>query len=108
METVAIDGAGRDDADGDARRAASHRTEELLALRGIDLLRVVQERERADGMVAKTLVVEQHTGRDERPGQASPAGLVRAGHEAHAEAAVEGEELAARTAGGRHGREDSD
>ena len=107
VQAVAVDGAGRDHADGDPGRAARHRAEELLALRGVDLLRVVQERERADGVVAQPLVVEEDARRDERPGQAAPPGLVRARDEADAEAAVEGEELAARTADGRHGREDS-
>ena len=107
MQAVPVDRARRDDADGDPRRAARHGAEELLALRMVDLLRVVQERERANDVVAEALVVEHNARGDERPREASPPGLVRARHEAHAESAVEGEELAARTAVGRHGREDS-
>jgi hypothetical protein len=69
----------------------------------IHLLRVVEERERPDRVVAQTLVVEEDARGDERPGQAAAAGLVRARDEADAETAVEGEQLAARPADGRHG-----
>jgi hypothetical protein len=58
-------------------------------------------------VVAQALVVEEDTRRDEGPSEAPSARLVRARDEAHSQTAVEGEQLAARTADGRHGREDS-
>ena len=103
MQAVAVDCAGRDDADGNPRCTAGDCAEELLAPRRVDLLRVVQQRERADGVVAKARVVEEDSGGDERPREAAPAGLVRTRDEPRPEAAVKGEELAAWTAGGRHG-----
>ncbi len=69
--------------------------EEPLALLGIDLLRVVQRRERPHGVAAEALVVEEHPRDDERAGEAAAPRLVRARDEAHAEPAVESEELLA-------------
>ena len=57
------------DADGDPLGAGDDRAEELLAPLGRTLLRVVQERERADAVVAQRGVVEQDAGDDERPGE---------------------------------------
>ena len=44
--------------------------------------------------VRERLVVDQHRGGDQRPGEAAAPGLVGAGDEAAAEAAVEGEQAA--------------
>ena len=43
-------------------------------------------------MVAKGLVVQQDAGDDERAGERAAPGLVRAGNEPHAEAAVVAEQ----------------
>ena len=59
------------------------------------------ERERADAVVAQTVVVEQHARDDERPRERPAPGLVRARDEAGAELAIVGEELLAARA--RHG-----
>jgi hypothetical protein len=59
-------------------------------------------------VVAEALVVEQDARRDERAREAPSPRLVGARDEAHAQAAVVCEELAARTADCRHGREDID
>ena len=83
METVAVDRAGRDDADRDPGRTARDGPEELLALRRVDLLGVVQESERPDGVVAQALVVEEDARGDKGPGEAAAAGLVCARDEAH-------------------------
>ena len=107
MQAVAVDHPRRDHPHRDPGGTAGDRAEELLAADGIDLLRVVEAGERADGVVVQALVVEQDPCRHERAGQAAATGLVGACDEADAEAAVEGEELAARAADGRHGREDS-
>ena len=59
----------------------------------VDLLRVVQERERPDLVVAQALVVEQHARDDERPCERPPPRLVGPGHEAAAEVPVEAQQL---------------
>ena len=64
------------------------------------LLGVVEVGERPDLVVAQTVVVEQHAGDDERPGERPAARLVRTRDEARAEPAVEPEEP---LAGARHG-----
>ena len=53
------------------------------------LLGVVERAERAHLAHADALEVEQHGGRDERPGEAAAPGLVGAGDEARADRAVE-------------------
>ena len=107
VQAVAVDDCRRNHPHRDAGRARGDGPEELLPPRRIDLLRVIEETERANAVVAQALVVEQHAGRDERPGEAAAPGLVRARHEADAESAVEGEELAARATWRRHGGEHS-
>ena len=72
--------------------AAEHRAKELGPALGIDLLRVVQQRERANAMVAQRSVVEQHARDDQRPGQRAASCLVSPGDEPCAEAAVEAKE----------------
>jgi len=98
VEPVAVDHVGRDDTDDDPGRTAGDGAKELLPTLVGDLLRVVQERERADGVVAQPLVVEEDTGGDERPGEAPTPRLVRAGDEPDAEPPVEREELLAAAA----------
>ena len=51
VEAVPVDVGAGDDADADPRCAADDGAEELLALGGRDLLRVVQRRERADAVI---------------------------------------------------------
>jgi hypothetical protein len=54
-------------------------------------LRVVEPRERARVTRRQALVVEQHPGDDDRPGQAPATGFVGAGDIASAEGAIEPE-----------------
>ena len=71
--------------------AHDERVELLARLRGV-LLGVVQRSQRAQLARGERVVVEQHAGRDQRPGEAAAPGLVGAGDEAEAEAAVEREQ----------------
>jgi hypothetical protein len=68
MQPVGVDLAGRDRAHRDPLRAADHGAKQRLTARRRQLLRIVEERERPDTVVAKARVVEQDTGDDERPG----------------------------------------
>jgi hypothetical protein len=69
VQTLPVDLGVGDHLHRDLRRAAEHRTEELLPVFGAHLLRVVQLRERANAMVTERVVVEQNTCDDERPGE---------------------------------------
>ena len=89
VEPGAVDLVMRDDAECNTLGAADDRAEKLLPLLGSNLLRVVEERQRADTVVAEPVVVEQDTGDDQRPCEGSPTGLVGAGDEPGAEPAVE-------------------
>ena len=100
MEAVAVDRAGRDHADDDLLRAGQHGVEELLAPLGRALLRVVQEPERADAVVAQRAVVEEDARDDQRPRERPAPGLVDPGDVAGAEAPIEAEEA---LAGARRG-----
>ena len=53
MQPFAVDLRVRDDLDGDLSGRCEHGAEELLAVLGADLLRVVQLRERANAVVAQ-------------------------------------------------------
>ena len=70
------------------------RVELLAPLLGV-LLGVVQRGQRPQVGQPDPLVVEQHRGGHQRPGQAAAPGLVGAGHEAAPERAVVGEQAAA-------------
>src|SRR5918992_2065569 len=97
MQPLPVDLPRRDHAHADPGGAADDGAEQLLPLERSHLLRVVQRRERPDSVMAEALVVEEHPGDDERPGQRAAAGLVGSGHEARTEPAVEREKaLAAR------------
>jgi hypothetical protein len=104
VQPVAVDHARRDDPNSDPLGAARDRAEEVFALRGAQLLRVVQKPQRADAVVAEALVVEENRRGHQRPREASAPRLVGAGHVADAELPVEIEELGARAA---HGPENS-
>ncbi len=82
-----------------------HGAVELLALVRGDLLRVVQDRERPHPMIPQAVEVEEHAGDHERAGERASTCLVRAGHEAHPEPAIEAEE--ALTGRHRHAAEHS-
>ena len=69
MQPVAVDHRGRVDVHRDALGAREDRVVQLVAHRLADLLRVVQQRERPDAVVAQAVVVEQHARDDERPGE---------------------------------------
>ena len=92
MQPARVDPAHAARDDDDARGAAQHERVELLARLVRVLLGVVQRAQRAQLAGGERLVVEQHAGRDERPGETAAAGLVGAGDEADAEAAVEREQ----------------
>ena len=91
MQALPVDHAGREDVHRDALGAGENGAVELLAGLGPDLLRIVQERQRAHAVVAEAPVVEQHAGDDQRPCQRPAARLVGAGDEPAAERAVEPE-----------------
>ncbi len=63
---------------------ASDERVELLARGGGVRLRVVERGERAQLARGDRVVVEEHRGRDERPGEAAAARLVGARHERRA------------------------
>ena len=91
---IECDNEGRD-AHGNPRRAADDGAEEILPALGRALLRVVEEAERPDAMVAQRAVVEQDARHDQRPGERAAPRLVRAGDETCAEASIEAQELLA-------------
>ena len=92
VQPVAVDHRGRVDVDRDSLGARENRVVQLVAHCFADLLRVVQERERADAVVAQAVVVEQHARDDERPGERPAAGLVRTRDQPAAEVAVVAEQ----------------
>ena len=65
MQAVAIDLPVRDNPDDDLLRARHHRSEEHFAPLRRDLLRVVQQREGPDLVIAQAAVVQQHPGDDQ-------------------------------------------
>jgi hypothetical protein len=93
VEALAIDRVRGDDANGDALGAPDDGAEELLSIGGRHLLRVIQQPERTDTMVAQARVVEQDARDDQWAGERAAPGLIRAGDEASAELTVEAEEL---------------
>ena len=95
MQPAVVDAAHRARDDDDAPRAGEHARVERLARRVVVLLGVVERAERAQLARRQRVVVEQHRGGDERPGEAAAPGLVGAGDEPHAERAVEGEQAVA-------------
>ena len=95
VQPVAVDHPGREHVHRDALRAREHRAIELVARRLVDLLRVVQQRERTHAVVAQRGVVEEHAGDDERACERSASRLVGARDEPHAEIAVVAKELLA-------------
>ena len=68
--------------------AAEDGLEQQLAYSRVDLLGVVQQRERPRAMAVQCLVVEQDARHDQRPGERASPGLVGACDEPHAESAV--------------------
>jgi hypothetical protein len=95
VKPVTVDRCRGDHPHRDALGAPRNRPEEHLAALMRDLLRVVQEGERPDGMVAQPRVVEENAGDDQRTREASASGLVCSGDVSDSELPVEGEELAA-------------
>jgi hypothetical protein len=69
VQPAAVDLAGRDEPDRDPVGAGDDRPEQFLSPFGRELLRVVQECQGADAMVAKRPVVEEDARDDERPCQ---------------------------------------
>ena len=105
MQAVPVDLAGRNHAHDHLLGAAHDGAEQLFALPLRALLRVVQERERPDAVVAQALVIEEHARDDERSGEWPPARFVGACDQPRAELPVEPEELLAGTT--RHAGEHS-
>ena len=66
---------------GDAPGTREHGSEEVLTGLVVELLRVVQERERTRAVVAHGVEVEQDARDDERPGERPAPRLVRSGDE---------------------------
>ena len=95
MQAVAVDLSGRDHANGDTLGATDNGAEEILAPFRRALLRVVEEAERPDTVVAQRAVVEEHARHDERACKGAASRLVRTGNEARAEASIEAQELLA-------------
>ena len=92
VQAARVDAAHAARDDDDPRGGAHHeRVERLARLDGV-LLGVVERAEQAQLARGQRLVVEQHPGRHQRPGQAAATGLVGAGDQPEAEAAVEGEQ----------------
>src|SRR5581483_669322 len=89
MKPLAIDALVRDHPDGDALGTGDDGAEERGAMRAVELLRVVQERERADAVVAQPVVVEEDACDDEGSRQGPSSRLVGAGDESRAEPAIE-------------------
>src|SRR5581483_3839946 len=94
VQPVAVDLRVRHHPHRDPGGAAEHGAEELFAPRRVELLRVVQDGERTDAVVAEALVVEQDARHDEGPGERAASGLVGSGDVARAKRAVEAEETA--------------
>ena len=89
VETRSVDLRGRDDPHRERRRAAHYPAENLLPLARRQLLGVVEPRKRANAMIPKALVVEEHSGDYEWPGQTAASGLVHARDETEPELPVE-------------------
>jgi hypothetical protein len=103
MEAVPVDHARRNDPDRDSGRAPGDGAKESLSRVRRDLLRVVQEPERTDAVVAQAFIVEEDGRSDERAGKTSSTCLVGAGEKADPEAPIEGEKFPSRTAHHRGG-----
>ena len=95
VEPARVDAARAARHDRGPRRGPQDERVELLPARLGVLLGVVQVGERAPVRQRQAVEVEQDRGRDERPGERTPAGLVGPCDEAPLEGAVEGEQLAA-------------
>jgi hypothetical protein len=96
VQAVLVDPAHAARGDGHARRGADHQRVEGLPLFDVVDLRVVEAGERPYLAGGQALVVEQHSGRDQRPGEASAPRLVGPRDEAAAVGAIEAEEAARR------------
>ena len=96
MEAVAVDVARGNDAHRYLCRGAQHGSQQHLSHLRVDLLRVVQKRQRPDAVPLQQLVVEEDAGDDERACQRAPPRLVRARDEADSETAVEAKQALTR------------
>ena len=67
MKAVGVDLPRRDCAHRDLLGTGEDAVKESLAIGRADLLGVVQQRQRADAVVAQARVIEQYAGNDERP-----------------------------------------
>jgi hypothetical protein len=105
VETRPVDLARGHDPDAHAGRGSQHGLEENLAVLSRHLLGVVQCRERSNPRAPQQVVVEEHTGDDERPCERAAAGFVGPCYIADAEAPIEPEETLA--GGSSHATENS-
>ena len=101
MQPFTVDVRRGDDSNGDARRRSQHGVVKPLAVDRVDLLGVVEARERADAVAAQRLVVEQDTRDDERSRKRPATRLVGAGDEPRSEPPIVAEQ--ALTGRERHG-----
>ncbi len=104
VQPVAVDGLRGNHPHRNARRATRHRPEKHFAPLLGHLLRVVQESKRTNAVVTQRGVVEENTRDNQRPREAAPTGLVRAGDEPRPEAPIKSKKS---SAGPAHGFEDS-
>jgi len=92
VQAARVDPAHATDDDAHPTRRPQHRRVQLLPLLRPHLLGVVQTPERPPVRAGERLVVEQHRGGNQRPGEAASASLIGTRYLATAETAVEGKE----------------
>jgi len=95
VQPRSVDLARGHDPDAHAGRSRQHGLEENLAVLSRHLLGVVQCRERSNPRAPQQVVVEEHTGDDERPCERAAAGFVGPRHIADTKTSIEPEETLA-------------
>ena len=95
MQPGAVDLARRHDPDAHAGRGRQHGLEENFAALWRHLLGVVQCRQRSNPRAPQQVVVEEHTGDDERPCKRPTSGFIGPGYEADTETSIKPEEALA-------------
>ncbi len=95
VQPRSVDLARGHDPDAHAGRSRQHGLEKNLAVLSRHLLGVVQCRERSNPRAPQQVVVEEHTGDDERPCERAAAGFVGPSYEANTETSIESEEALA-------------
>jgi hypothetical protein len=88
MEAVRVDLTRRDRTHGNPLRTADDGPKQRLPRRAGQLLRIVEQRERADTVVTQAGVIEQDSRDDERSRERASTRLVRPCDEPRAEATI--------------------